>query len=294
MEQLSERVYAAPGGVNIGVVLAPDNAAILIDTGLNDTAVRKVLRRLEAEERRVAAVITTHGHGDHFGGNAFTVRRTGAEVWAPVWDEATLRYPLNLPSALFAGADPPNSLRTKFLLVQPSPVDHVYDAGPLSVAGVELTAISLAGHSPNQMGILVDDVFFCADVVLPAQAIEKYKMPYLYSVRDHLVALDRAEEVESAVVVAGHGPVPTDLTAAIDLNRKVVLDVAKRVKAACETPRDADSILGDVLNQLGANPADAGAYFLLHPTIYAFLTYLEDRGDIQMILEQGRVYWQAT
>ncbi|HEX5164260.1 MAG TPA: MBL fold metallo-hydrolase, partial [Thermomicrobiales bacterium] len=193
LTRLTERVSFAPGGVNIGVIMADDDRAILIDTGLNDSSVRKVLRELDEQGRRVSDIITTHGHADHFGGNAFTVKRTGARVHAPSWDETLLRYPLFQPLSLFAGADPPDSMRTSFLLAKESPVDVIYDAGGMDIAGVEIEAVSLAGHSGNQMGLLVDGVFFCADVILPERVIERYKMPYLYSVRDHLPSLDRAE-----------------------------------------------------------------------------------------------------
>ena len=78
LQQLSERVWVAPGGVNIGVIFTDDGGAILIDTGLNDTPVRKVLRALATHEREVRAIVTTHGHADHFGGNAFAVKRNYA------------------------------------------------------------------------------------------------------------------------------------------------------------------------------------------------------------------------
>ena len=107
IEWITDTVGCAPGGVNIGVVRVDEDGAILIDTGLNDSAVRKVLRSLQNEQRQVRAIITTHCHADHFGGNAFTVRRTDARVFAPAWDEAVLRYPMFQPVCLFAGADPP-------------------------------------------------------------------------------------------------------------------------------------------------------------------------------------------
>ena len=141
IEWLSERVGYAPGGVNIGVVRSSDASAILIDTGLNDSAVRKVLRALADEGRTVTAIITTHCHADHFGGNAFVTRRTAAHVYAPAWDEAVLRYPLFQPVCLFAGADPPESMRTGFLLAEPSRVDHVYSSGSHEVDSVELEVI---------------------------------------------------------------------------------------------------------------------------------------------------------
>jgi glyoxylase-like metal-dependent hydrolase (beta-lactamase superfamily II) len=293
LEQLSERVFLAPGGVNIGVILSPDDGAILVDTGLNDTAARKVLRELNALGRDVRAIVTTHGHADHFGGNAFVVKRTGARVWAPAWDETVLRYPLFQPLCLFAGADPPDALRGGFLLAEASPVDVIYDAGPLEIEGVALTAISLAGHSGNQMGIVCDDVFFCADVVLPERVLERYRMPYLFSVRDHLRSLERALAVSYRVAVPGHGATTESLEALVELNRSRVLEIAGRIVDLCAVPNAPGDILADLLMALDANPADPAAFYLLHPTVFAFLTYLEERGALRHRIAGGRSLWQS-
>jgi glyoxylase-like metal-dependent hydrolase (beta-lactamase superfamily II) len=293
IEQIRDRAHVAPGGVNIGVIKTEDGKAILIDTGLNDTAARKVLRELNAEDRQVTAIVTTHGHADHFGGNAFVVKRTGAKVYAPSWDETILRYPLFQPLCLFAGADPPASLRSGFMLADVSPVDVIYEAGPLQVEGVEFEVISLAGHSGNQMGLLIDEVFYCADVVLPDRVIERYKMPYLFSVRDHLKALDRARETPHATAVPGHGPIVENVGGLVDQNRALVLEVADRIVGICREPLMAEEILARVLDELDADPQDAAAYYLLHPTIFAFLTYLEERGDVSHEITRGRSLWMA-
>lgn len=290
--ELSERVSYAPGGVNIGIIMADAGQSILVDTGLNDTSVRKVLRELDGIGRRVTDIITTHGHADHFGGNAFTVKRTGARVHAPRWDETVLRYPLFQPLCLFAGADPPASMRTGFLLAAESPVDVIYDAGLMNVAGVEVDAISLAGHSGNQMGILVDGVFFCADVVLPERAIERYRMPYLYSVRDHLPSLDRAEAVTHQVAVPGHGPTLEHVSQGVEPNRALVLRVAEMIVELCAESRSPEDVLELVLEQLGADPSDAPAYYLLHPTVFAFLTHLEAQGVLEHQISRGRSLWR--
>ena len=294
LEQLSERVWMAPGGVNIGVVFTDDDRAILIDSGLNDTAARKVLRWLDEVGRTVAAIVTTHGHADHFGGNAFIVKRTGASVWAPSWDETVLRYPLFQPLVLFAGADPPDSLRGGFMLADQSPVDTIYDAGQMTVEGVQLEAISLGGHSGNQMGILCDDVFFAADVVLPERVLDRYKMPYLFSVRDHLQALDRAIQVHYQVAMPGHGPAVDDLTLLVDLNTRLVLDIADTIVELCGTPLTPGEIIERTLTTVGANPTDPASFYLLHPTVFAFLTYLEDHGRLNHQISAGRSLWTAV
>lgn len=291
LEWLTERVACAPGGVNIGVIAGEGDAAILVDTGLNDTAARKVLRDVAAAGRQVRAIVTTHGHADHFGGNAFVVKRAGARVYAPRWDETVLRYPLFQSLCLFAGADPPDSLRGSFLLAPASPVDVIYDAGSLVIEGVDVEAVSLAGHSGNQMGLLVDGVFFCADVVLPERVIERYKMPYLYSVRDHVAALQRARETPHAVAVPGHGPLLEHVGQAVESNAALVQRVAELVLDLCREPRGPEDMLADLLERLGAEPSDPASYYLLHPTAFAYLTYLEDLGLLRQEISRGRSWW---
>jgi glyoxylase-like metal-dependent hydrolase (beta-lactamase superfamily II) len=291
LERLTERVYYAPGGVNIGLIYGADDQAVMIDSGLNDTAARKVLRDVAAAGRRVTAIITTHGHADHFGGNAFVVKRTGARVYAPAWDEMILRYPLTQPLCLFAGADPPSSLRGGFLLAPASPVDVIYDAGPLEVASVALEAVSLAGHSGNQMGLLCDGVFFSADVVLPERVIERYKMPYLYSVREHLASLARAKTVQHTLAVPGHGPLLDHIAEGVEPNATLVERVAGLTLELCREPSTPEDILAALLARLDADPLDPTGYYLLHPTVFAYLTYLEDQGLVRHEIARGRSLW---
>jgi glyoxylase-like metal-dependent hydrolase (beta-lactamase superfamily II) len=294
IEHLNGRAFVAAGGVNIGVLKAANGRTVMIDTGLNDTAARKVLRALQEEGRSVEAIITTHGHADHFGGNAFVVKRTGATVYAPQMDEAILRYPILQPITLFAGADPPASMRGGFMLADPSPVDVIYMAGTLQVEGIDIEVVGLPGHSANQMGLLVDDVFFCADVVLPERVIDRYKMPYLYSVGDHLASLDIAARIEHRTAVPGHGPILDRLEQLIDDNRNLVLDVADRIVRIAGEGLMPEEILARLLGELGAEPQDAASYYLLHPTIFAYLSYLEGAGRVSHDIRNGRSLWRAT
>jgi glyoxylase-like metal-dependent hydrolase (beta-lactamase superfamily II) len=293
IERLGERVYWAPGGTNIGLVLT-DSGVLLIDSGLNDTPARRVLRDVQQLGRSVIGIVTTHGHADHFGGNAFIVRRTGARVWAPAMDEAVLRYPLLHPIALYAGADPPEALRGGFLLAEPSPVDEVYGPGSVEIDGVALTVVSLRGHSINQMGILVDGVFFCADLVLPERVIERYRLPYLHSVSQHLASLDRAETVDHHVAVPGHGSRLEHVSTAVAMNRALVLEIGERVVELCADWSMPEEILARLLGDLGSPVVDPAGYYLVHPVVYAYLSWLERIGQVQHEVREGRSLWRAS
>ena len=279
-----------PGAVNVGVVRAENDRFILIDTGLNDTSGKKAVKAIQELGGSVAAIVTTHAHADHFGANATVVKRTGARVFAPAIDEAIIRYPILQPSLLYAGADPPSMLRGRFLLADASPVDEVFDGDTL-VARSFVEVIGLAGHSPNQKGILIDGVFFSADVALPETVLEKYRIPYLYAVGDHLRAIDTAKAVEADWVVPGHGEVGRDIVDVLEVNRTLVIEVANRVLEFAVTPASANDLLARVLGSYDAPVSDHSAYFLLHPTIFAFLSYLHGEGALESAVEGYQTLW---
>lgn len=295
VQMVSERVGVIAGGVNIGVVQAGSGRCFMIDAGLNDTAAKKALKAIREDlGDEVVAILTTHGHADHFGGNATVVKRTGAKVHAPAFDEAFLRYPLLQPACLFAGADPPASMRGHFMLADASPVDVVIDGPKIEIEGVEIDVVNLSGHSPNQQGYLIDGVFFCADVILPESILEKHKIPYLFGVKNHLAALERCTEIPAAAVIPGHGPLLDSINDVRDLNRLLMRDVADRIVSFCAQPTAGGDVLAQLLDHYGAVPQDAPAYYLLHPTVFAFLAYLQDEGRLRHEICGARSLWTAV
>lgn len=293
--ELSERVGVVPGGVNVGVVRGESGRAIMIDTGINETNGKKALKSIREEAgAEVSAIVTTHGHADHFGANAVVVKRTGAKVYAPAIDEVFLKYPIFQPSLLYGGADPLDSLRSGFLLADPSPVDEVYGAGTLTIDGVEFTVLDLSGHSPGQKGLIVDGFFFCADVVLPETVLAKYRIPYLYSVTQHLVALEVAREQTYAMSQPGHGPMMERLDPLIDLNLDLIHRVSDAIVDLCADPHTAETLLTKVFEHFDAPIADSSSYYLLQPTIFAFLSHLERLGAVTHEIDTRQSIWRRV
>jgi len=291
---VGDRVWVVPGSVNIGVLANADGQFILVDTGLNDTSAKKALKAVREElDGEVVAILTTHAHADHFGGNATVVKRTGAAVYAPAFDEAVLRYPLLQPILLYGGADPIDTMRGGFMLADASPVDVVVAPGAMDVAGVAVAAVPLLGHSPGQLGYMVGDVFFCADVVLPERVLEKYRIPYLFSLTDHLKALQVARSTPHRVAVPGHGAVleGNALASLVDLNLDLAHRVVDEVLDLATTPQSATAILEGLLQRFGAPVTDAPSFYLLQPTAFAFLSHLHREGLVNHEVSDGRSLW---
>jgi glyoxylase-like metal-dependent hydrolase (beta-lactamase superfamily II) len=292
--RISERVGFLPGAVNIGVLTGDSGHRAMIDTGLNDTSARKALKAIAEGGGSVTTILTTHAHADHFGGNATVVKRTGAKVWAPPVDEAILSNPLLQPSLLFAGADPPPSMRGGFLLADASPVDRVIDESTIDFDGIPIDVISLHGHSPGQVGFVVDGTFFSADVVLPASVLEKYRIPYLYSITDHLKSLELATDVACTHVVPGHGEPSGSIAPSAETNRALIDQVANCILEVAREPSTAETLFLKILERFDAPIANPGAYFLLHPTIFAFLSYLESTGALASEIDGKRLLWRTS
>jgi glyoxylase-like metal-dependent hydrolase (beta-lactamase superfamily II) len=295
MEKLTERVYVAPGGTNIGVIISDDGRAVLIDSGLNDTPARKVLRAVQDElKTEIRAILTTHGHADHFGGNGFLVKRTGAKVYAPDIDELTLRHPIMQTVMLYGGADPVDTIRTRFLVADDGPVDGILEPGEQVIEGVELEIVSLPGHSINQMGIVVDGVFFCADVVFPEATLQKYPIPYLYGLTDHLDALDYATTIECNRVVPGHGPTAPAIGDLVERNRHAIDTVIEALLDGLDEPKSADDVCRDLFTRLNAPVEDEQAYYLLRPTVSAYLSHLQRVGQVEVATVDRGAVWRRV
>ena len=62
--------YAILSPANVGLYVK-NGAAMLIDSGSDPSAGRKILRLAEAEGWDIKLIVNTHFHADHIGGNAF-------------------------------------------------------------------------------------------------------------------------------------------------------------------------------------------------------------------------------
>jgi len=295
VQQLTERVYVLPGGTNVGIVRAGGDGVLLIDTGLNDTTARKVLRAVRDElNAEVRAILTTHGHADHFGANAFVVGRTNARVYAPDIDELVLRHPIMQPVFLYGGADPLDTLRGRFLLAESGPVDAVLEPGEQTVEGLEMHVVSLAGHSMNQLGFVIDGIFFCADVVFPQAALEKYRIPYLYGLTEHLDALDYAAGIACRVAVPGHGPMEESLDEPVARNLQVIDRVITALLGLLDEPKSTDQICAELFVALDVPVLDDQGYYLLRPTVAAYLSHLQRTGDVAHEIANRGAVWRRV
>ncbi len=295
-QEIDERTAVIRAAANIGVIRLADGSALLVDTGIDRDSGRRAVRMVaEAGWGTVAGILTTHAHADHVGGNAEVVRRTGCPVWASPVEAAIARCP-ELGPAILYGASAPLTMRGKFLLASPSPVDHVVTTDAIEIGDLTIGVVRLPGHSPDQIGYTVGDVCFATDVVFPRETIDKYRVPFIFSVTDHRSSLGRARTLDHRWFVSGHGPVLDDdaFQSLIDHNAAALDEVEVATLRAIETASAADEIEAAVLRRLGAAPPDIPALALLRTTIRSVIAGLANRGLVAGSVDDGRIAWRLT
>lgn len=291
-EQVTPTVRYARAPTAIGVVTHGERA-LLVDTGLDENLVRKVVNALANEGVSVVAVVNTHSHADHCGGNHFVVKRTQARVVAPAYEHLFIERPDLEPWTLF-GAPAPSSMRGKFLQATPSRVDEAVEAGARDVAGFAVTMRALPGHSVNQMGVEVDGVLFVGDALLPPALVEKYGL--LFAV-DPPAARESAQSLAREApphVVAYHGGLLDDVAGAAKRHVELTTEVEGIIlQALASGPRSDEELLARALERFPPSNASVELHALQLATLRGYLSALERAGRVRATVAGAALRWHA-
>lgn len=295
---LTTHVSVLPGAVNVGYVAGPGGRSLVVDTGLGTRAARRVLGLLAQHGHHLEAILLTHTHGDHTGGNALLVDETGAVVHAPAGEIAALDTPLVGTMSLFCGAYPIAELRGPRHYPLPCPGEHRrLAAGVVQVAGLDVEVAPLPGHSLDHKGYLVDDVFFVGDALIPQDAIDAGLIAYTHNVADALGALDTIVQHACSWAVPGHGSViaGADVAPLVAANRARMLEVLDAIlDAVARVPLRADDVLAHVCRHFGIDLRIANNYYQMVTTIHAYLGVLHEQGKVGLALTDNELRWFAA
>ena len=303
LQHILDNVYYLPGPSNVGLVVGEAQQAFLIDTGVGRRSGRQILQVLEEHGLHLVAILNTHSHGDHVGGNAYLVEHTGARVYAPLYDSIVLQQPLWGTLCLFGGAEPIAELRTPRFAAEPCDVDVVVTAGPLQVAGVEVEVVPLPGHTGTHTGYIVGEVFFTGDSLAGDAELANSAISYAYSVSKSLESLQQLRRYSCARYVPGHGTPENDITSLVERNIARLTDVMSFVKGYLTSSRrenasddgvEAGEILKAVCERYGIEIRTVRQYFLLYPTLHSFLSHLSNNGEISYCVVDNRLLWRAA
>jgi glyoxylase-like metal-dependent hydrolase (beta-lactamase superfamily II) len=293
LEQLTEAAYQLRGGSNAGLIVQ-DGRAVLVDTGLDRDTAKKILRHVENLKLRVAAIVITHAHADHFGGAALIRGRTGAPVYAPALEAAVVVDPIWEPLYLFSGALPPAELRHKFTLAEPCPVHGLLAAGDQGLGDVPFTVIPAPGHSPNQVMIAGGGACFVADACFAPEVLRKHGIPFYVDIDRTLASLAALAALDGAYAafIPGHGPAVERIGPWAAENAARIAEIRAAVADALAQTVDTGQIVAAVADRLGVIIPHPAIYWLTQTTVLACLASLQRAGQASVQIVGNRLVWK--
>lgn len=255
----------------MGVYRLPGNQVILIDSGNDKEAGKKVLKIFAKNGWTLEVVINTHSNADHIGGNKLLSDRTSCKIYSTGLESAFCEFPVLEPSFLYGGF-PCKQLRNKFLLAEPS---HVNSLAKLTLPqGMEI--FPLKGHFFDMIGIKTpDDVYFMADCVSSESIIDKYHIVFIYDVSEYLNTLEIIETLKGKLFIPAHTEVVNDMKPLSDINRKKVLEIIAWIKYICKKPISFEEVLKAIFDRYNLT-MDFNQYVLVGSTVRSYLSYMLD------------------
>lgn len=193
---LVEKLVVGPTEENVYLLGCPQTRkAVFIDPG-GDAA--HLLRLAEKLKLVPIAILHTHGHADHIGGDSDLKRAMGLPILIHSEDAEMLADPERNLSAYF---DEP--------LVAPPADGFLGDGDIYDVGSLKLEVVHTPGHTKGGISFKVNQSVFTGDTLF-AGSIGRTDFPggservLLESIRRHLLSLP-----DETTIYPGHGPVST-------------------------------------------------------------------------------------
>ncbi len=286
---VAPHTYYIQSPAKIGVVETSDGHVVLIDSGNDKEAGRKVRQHLDRQGWTLDAIYNTHSNADHIGGNAYLAKQTGCALYAPGIEAAFTQHPILEPALLYGGY-PMKALRHKFLLAQES------DAQLLTPehlpAGFEL--IPLPGHFFDMIGLRTpDDVVFLADCLSSQATLDKYQISYVYDVAAYLDTLERVKEMHAALFVPAHADATEDIAPLAQYNIDKVNEIAGHILDFCAAPHTFEEVMQHLFTSYDL-AMTFEQYALVGSTVRNYLSWLLDSEKLSANFADNRLLWQRA
>ncbi|MCQ2561724.1 MAG: MBL fold metallo-hydrolase [Clostridia bacterium] len=287
--QITENCYYIESPAKIGMVKTGENEVVLIDSGNDSDAGKKVKKILDANGWTLKAIYNTHSNADHVGGNKLLQDRTGCSCYAPGIECDITNHPVLEPSYLFGGY-PPKELRHKFLMAKASVCQPLTQE--VLPEGMEL--INLPGHFFDMAGFkTADGVIYLADCLSSRQTLEKYRIGVIYDVAAYLETLEFVKTLEAKTFVPAHAAACEDIKELAQYNIDTVNEIADRIIEFCKEKICFEDLLKKLFDSYNL-AMSIEQYVLVGSTVKSYLAWLKDNGRVQIVIEDNRVLWEAA
>ena len=287
LKQVGDRTYYIEHSTNIGVYMTGTDRVCLIDTGAKGDG-EKIDEIVRGMGWSIDYIINTHTHIDHLGGNEYLMKKYHIPAYCTEYDMAFAHYS-DLEAAYMNGGYPCKKLRTIF--------SHPGMIGFLPIEKHTLEGMRwdyLPGHTFGMIGVKTpDDVWFLADSYLSRDYLENRSFGYLYDVGGYLDTLKYIKTLDGRMFIPAHGIAEEDITEVADLNEANIKRIIEAIRGMCTEAISLDEILKRMYEAMGMRTT-VSQHALLSSTTKCYLTYLQDRGELECTFIDGIMTWKTV
>jgi len=291
--KIKEGCYYYKASVNIGYVTDYKGTGIIIDTGLEPQAIKKVIKAIENEGLPITHCLISHAHADHFGGAEYLKREKNITIYAPFLEAAIMENPFLEPLYLFHGTNPPKELRNKFVEGTPVKIDQILSEGRIEIGHVTITCISLPGHSYNQFGFIINHILYAADAYFGQESLGKHIIPYIVDVSETLNSLHKILSLHLEGALPGHGIFETNYKSTIKNNIETHVKIINKITQILEEEKEGLSLelfIQGVCHSFGITLKNLGSWALYRTAISAYVNKLIQEGKAVYCVEENVLY----
>ncbi len=305
-KKLLENVYYIPGPTNTGIICTKEhekNIVYLVDSGMDDKDAERIygeICELFPEDKggfELRAILNTHSHADHAGGNAWFQERTNCQIWITYGEAGSLLNP-ELQSIIVCGGNVISEFKSSYSKARPSKPTNFIDINSRITFsdGSRITFKSLPGHYLEMVGVLYTDkddktVFFTGDAVFGQAHILKYWIPFLYDVGEFKNTLEMLSNTYYNYYIPSHGECVTRIQETTELNMIAILSTEYCVLSEIQKhPVTKEQLLKAVAERNDIT-FKMSQYLFINCTLNAYLNYLKDNKKINAKLEDNQLIW---
>ncbi|KPB03572.1 MBL fold metallo-hydrolase [Bacillus sp. CHD6a] len=295
---ITDNVFYFQGAVNIGYVRFSNRQGMLIDAGLEEQTMRKVIKTLKNKELPLTHLFLTHAHADHYGGAAYLQSEHKIYTIAPKFEVAILQEPMLEPLYLFHGVNPIKEWRNKFLEGKPVKVDLILEeAGEVIEGDARFKTVDLPGHSYHQFGVMVEDILFAADAYFDVEVIHKHGIPYIVDAKQTMESLEKIKKLPCAGAVPGHGNYEKNFLPTIKENIQVHRQMELLLFSLINHEKNGltiEQLVTKACAEKGITIRNVPSFMLFRTAVTAYLTKLIQEQRVKLIVRDNQLVVESS
>jgi glyoxylase-like metal-dependent hydrolase (beta-lactamase superfamily II) len=292
LQHVKGNSYFCSGVLSIGVYIH-ENVATLIDSGGDESCAKDVSKALQTAGYTIGAIINTHCHPDHCGGNAYFQKNfPGLTIHATHEEQPFIESTTLAPRCFCSLAAPFSGLQNKYIAPQKSstvtnPI-HPYCDQIITINNAPFTIVTLPGHTPGMIGIITpDNILYSGDALFGESTIEKHPILFYTDIKNTLASFEKIKSLNVDGCVLVHGGIIYDVVTITDRHIAKVIETKDSILALLQNqPLSIDELTQQVMQKytIGNNII---SFTLTQTTVRAYLSYLEGEKLIMLTVSEG-------